>query len=468
MTPQALSLFRLIRLPLVALLLLVLMGSAGEVHHGGAGHLDPVANVIIEILVIIFVARLGGHFAERWGHPPVLGELLTGVAIGALWLLPIPALVPTTLIVDARTADSHIDILARIGVILLLFEVGLETRLGELLKVGWMSVLVACTGVVVPFGLGWMASSWLVGALPAGVDPVHAHLFLGATLTATSVGITARVLKDLRQLERRESRIVLGAAVIDDVLGLIVLAVVGGIVTAARTGQTESVAGLALGVSAKAILFLGASILLGIHALPPVFRYFARFRNGRLVLSCSLGFCFLMAFLANEFGLATIVGAFAAGLVLEDRHLDHFKFDQAYKSSTEALHHLLYPLTLIFVPVFFVQMGIQVRLETFLNLQVLLLALALTVAAVVGKVACALVVPGRLWSRLTVGVGMIPRGEVGLIFANIGLAMGVISPGAFSAIVIMVVLTTFTTPLLLKGCLVMLDREEARAAAAGG
>ena len=421
-----------------------------------ATHIDPVANVILEILLIIFLARLGGHFAERVGQPAVLGELLTGVAIGALALLPGGLPRPWQLIADARAQDSHIDILGRIGVILLLFEVGLETRLAELLRVGCASVLVAVVGVAVPFALGAGASALLLGEPAAGASSLHAHLFLGATLSATSVGITARVLKDLRQLDRRESRIILGAAVIDDVIGLVVLAVVSGVIVGARNGEEAGMVALAGGVSAKAAIFLSVAILLGIHALPPVFRVLARFRGGRMVLSASLTFCFLMAFLANQVGLATIVGAFAAGLVLEDRHLSHFQFDSAYDSGTEALHHLLYPLTLVFVPIFFVQMGIQVRLETFLETKVLLLALALTVAAIAGKLACALVTSGDFWSRLTVGVGMVPRGEVGLIFANIGLALGVVSPGSFSAIVIRVVLTTLVTPPLMKACLARL------------
>ncbi|MDK2970759.1 MAG: hypothetical protein PWP23_514 [Candidatus Sumerlaeota bacterium] len=447
---------------LIGLALAVSQALAGDGHgaaSGGAGHVDPVVNVILELLVIIFVARLGGHFAERIGQPPVLGELLTGVAIGALSLLPLGGLVPVQLISDARLTGSHIDILARIGVILLLFEVGLETRLLDLLKVGWASVIVAFTGVAVPFALGWAASALLLHDLPPGVNPVHVHMFLGAALSATSVGITARVLKDLAELDRRESRIVLGAAVIDDVLGLIVLAVVGGIITGAGKGEGGGVLALATLVTFKALLFLVASIVLGLFALPPVFRHIARFRGGRLVLTSALGFCFLLSFIANKVGLATIVGAFAAGLILEDRHLTHFTFDDKYSSSTEALHHLLYPLTIIFVPIFFVQMGIQVRLETFLNVEVLLLASALTVAAVLGKLACALTVRGPLWSRITVGVGMIPRGEVGLIFANIGLALGVVSPGTFSAIVIMVVLTTFVTPPLLKACLTRLPKD---------
>ncbi len=433
-----------------------------DASHGAAGHADPVAGVLLQIVIILLLARIAGHVAEAVGQPAVLGELLIGVGLGAFALLA-PDLVPGQLIADARTEGSHIDIIARIGVILLLFEVGLESSFIELMKVGWPSLIVAITGVVAPFAMGFFATEFLVTTFPAGMEPYKVGLFLGATLAATSVGITARVIKDLNKLDVKESKIILGAAVIDDVLGLIILAVVSGIVVASGApggGEDLNVMHLAGVVTLKAGLFLIAAVIFGQKCLPFVFRMIRKLRGAKLDLVFSLAFCFLMAYLANAVGLATIVGAFAAGLVIESETLKPFSMSEHFEGAVHALREKVSSFAAIFVPVFFVQMGLQVRLETFLQKEILVLALGLTIAAIIGKLLCGVTMKGGFWSRATVGIGMVPRGEVGLIFANIGLALGVVDTGTFSAIVIMVVLTTFMTPPLLKVCLARIPSPE--------
>jgi len=334
-------------------------------------------------------------------------------------------------------------------VIVLLFEVGLETRVADLMKVGASSLAVAVIGVITPMGMGFLIGEWMLPQMSRS-----AHLFLGATLAATSVGITARVLKDLGRLQQREARIILGAAVLDDVLGLIILAVVSGIVTAGHITVFEVVR-----ITLVSILFLGGAVLVGPRLLARVVPWLARVRVHGMKLITALTLCFLMAWLADRLGLAPIVGAFAAGLLLEEWMVEPF-------GSTDSLHAMMSPLATVFVPVFFVLMGFQVHLESFADLSVLALAAAITAAAVVGKQACSLGVLERGLDRISVGAGMVPRGEVGLIFAGIGRALGVVDDALFSATVIMVIVTTFVTPPALKMTLAWHERRHAGRAAA--
>jgi Kef-type K+ transport system membrane component KefB len=266
-------------------------------------------------------------------------------------------------------------------------------------------------------------------------------------LSATSVGITARVLADLGALKTRAARIILGAAVIDDVLGLVVLAVVAGIITAAAAGTTLSTWAVAL-IVAKAVAFLVGALVVGGFLSPRLFRGALRMRAPGLVQSISLSFCFALAYLALEAGLAPIVGAFAAGLVLEEAH-----FEEHVKRGEKPLHESLAPLIALLVPVFFVRMGMLVDVRSFARLEVIGFALLLTGAAIAGKLVCGLVVPKGV-SRLGVGLGMMPRGEVGLIFAGIGAQLvlagrPVVDAGTYAAAVFMVVATTLVTPPLL-------------------
>jgi Kef-type K+ transport system membrane component KefB len=271
------------------------------------------------------------------------------------------------------------------------------------------------------------------------------HAFLGAVLTATSVGITARVLRDLRESGSDEAKIILGAAVIDDVLGLIILAVVSGIITAAGAGGSLSVASIAW-IAGKAVGFLAVAVIAGRILTPHLFRLAARIRVPGALLVSGLVFCFFLAYLAARVGLAPIVGAFAAGLVLEPVVFEAFE-----ESRQHSLEWFLHPLSLFLVPIFFVLTGLRVDLSSFADPAVLALAAALTVAAWIGKQACMLGVVQSGVDRLSVGLGMVPRGEVGLIFANIGATLvisdePVITPSTYAAVVIMVVVTTLVTP----------------------
>src|SRR5512138_3819999 len=215
-----------------------------------AAHGDPVAPVLIGLAIILVAAKLGGDLAARLSQPAVLGELVAGVVVGNLDLLGFHGL-------DWLELHPGIDVVARIGVVVLLFQVGLESTVGQMARVGLSAFLVATIGVATPFALGWGVSAWL---LPS--HSVYVHVFVGATLTATSVGITARVLRDLGRSSTPEARIVLGAAVIDDVMGLLILAVVGGIIAAAATGEALSLGDVGL-VVAKALAFLLGAIALG-------------------------------------------------------------------------------------------------------------------------------------------------------------------------------------------------------------
>ncbi|HKY33460.1 MAG TPA: cation:proton antiporter [Candidatus Polarisedimenticolia bacterium] len=404
------------------------------------GHHDPVAPVLLGVVVILMAAKLGASLCERIGQPAVLGELLGGVLLGNLHLVS-----GVEFFLPFRD-DPFLDIFARVGVIVLLFEVGLHTRVKDLMSVGPSSTLVAAIGVAVPMGLGFLVGEWL---LPEA--STNAHLFLGATLAATSVGITARVLKDLGRLERRESRIVLGAAVIDDVLGLIILAVVSGIVTAGTITFSEVAR-----ISLVSLAFFAGAILAGPAFMRTFVSYVARLPVQGMKTITALSFCFFLAWLADVIGLAPIVGAFAAGLVLEESTMERF-------SAQRPLRELIEPFVTLFVPIFFVLMGLQVKLETFADPSVLGLASAITAAAILGKQACSLGVLERGLDRITIGVGMIPRGEVGLIFASIGRGLGVVDDTLFTATVIMVIVTTFMTPPLLKLTMAAHDRRKKKA-----
>jgi Kef-type K+ transport system membrane component KefB len=286
-------------------------------------------------------------------------------------------------------------------------------------------------------------------------EPWMLHAFLGAMLAATSVGITARVLKDADALRAPFARIILGAAVIDDVLGLLVLAIVSGIITAASTRQTLGLAPILM-IVFKAFAFLAGALVIGSVLSPRLFRSALALRSAGVVQALALSLCFGLAYLAVQAGLAPIVGAFAAGLVLEDVH-----FEDLVRRGERPLHESLEPLTQLLVPVFFVRMGMLVDIRSFTSRSVILFAIALTLAAILGKLACAFAAPKGI-SGLTIGLGMMPRGEVGLIFAGIGaqLILGgrpVVETGTYAAAVFMVVATTMATPPLLLWSL-RLDR----------
>ncbi|MEK6767607.1 MAG: cation:proton antiporter [Gemmatimonadota bacterium] len=400
-------------------------------------HADPVAQVVLALAVILLVAKLGGDLATRIGQPAVLGELVVGVVLGNLTLAGYTGFA-------SFTDDASLDMLARLGVLILLFEVGLESTVAQMMKVGLSSLLVATLGVAAPFALGWGVGAWLLPDHSA-----YVHAFLGATLTATSVGITARVLQDLGRSQSTEARIILGAAVIDDVLGLVILAVVTGVIAAADAGGAMGF-GEVGAIVGKAAVFLFGSLALGLVVSPRLFSVASLLRARGVLLATGLAFCFLLSWLASAIGLAPIVGAFAAGLILEQVHYKDFT-----DRGEHGLEELIHPISSFLVPVFFVLMGMRTDLRSFAQPGVLGLAAALTAAAILGKQLCSAGVIGKGIDRLSVGIGMIPRGEVGLIFANIGIALVVqgqriIDQATFSAVVVMVIVTTMVTPPALK------------------
>lgn len=426
---------------------------------------DVVGINLLWLALILMSARLFAPLAQRIGFPAVLGELLLGVALGNLALLGIDAF-------DAIPKDPIIAFIAELGVIVLLLQIGLETRLADLIKVGPRAFAVGCVGIVVPFALGtWVVGPWL---LP-GLSP-NAYLFLGATLAATSVGITGRVFRDLGKLDIPAARIVLGAAVIDDVLGLVILAVVSSLVQAGSVSV-----GQVGGIIAEAVIFLAGSIWIGRLIAPHSSRWLARLDAGPSMLFAQvLATGLFLAWLAHAIGLAPIIGAFAAGLLFEPIFLRDFdrpaivreiepllpKGDAALgerlrpiliKHGGHQHEHMIEPIGYFFVPVFFVLTGMQVDLKTLADPVVLGVGAGVTAVAIAGKLAAGLAAGSA--GRWLVGWGMVPRGEVGLIFAMVGRQLGVVDEAMFSVIVMMVILTTLVTPPVLT---LLLRRQAAR------
>ena len=420
--------------------------AAGSDAHGA------YALTFLWIAIVLIAAKVSG-LIEKFGQPSVLGELLMGVVLGNVALLGIAWFEPIVL-------DPIIIFFAELGVVILLFQIGLESNIKDLTKVGVPALSVAILGVVVPFILG----TYVVGPLLLPGLEANTYLFLGAALTATSVGITARVFKDLGKLQLRESQIVLGAAVIDDVMGLVILAVVSAIVV------TGSVTAGAIGIIIlKAVAFLGGAIILGRFFAPYLGTLFSHIHTGagmKFAVAFSIGLIF--AYLAYLIGLAPIIGAFAGGLILDEVVFKRFRrpdfceeLDEIGKNANPDLkekvakisHHyehrhvedLLEPVGQVFVPIFFVYTGMSVDLTTFSDPAIIVTALGLTAAAIVGKVVAGFAA-GKGVNHWLIGFGMAPRGEVGLIFATIGLSLGVIADGVYSVVIIMVILTTLLTP----------------------
>jgi Kef-type K+ transport system membrane component KefB len=400
---------------------------------------EAVRGALLGLAVLLVFAKIGGELMARLGQPPVLGELLAGVILGNLGLVGITAL-------DPLRDSGLLRIAGEIGAVLLLFHVGVESDLKELLSVGWSSLVVAALGVTASVGLAFATSVWL---LPG--SSWLTHLFVSGTIAPTSVGITARVLKDLGKSSTKEGRIILGAAIVDDVLGLVVLAVVSGLVGAAAGSGSAGVDWSALGwITLKAVLFLVAAAVVGRFWASWGLTHAARLKSDGSLLAACVCFCFLMAGAAALAGLAPIVGAFAAGVVLEEGATKPF-----LARGERTLEELLVPITALMVPLFFVAIGMRVDLRAAASPEILKFAGAVAAAAVLAKQICGLGVLERRVNRLAIGAGMIPRGEVSLIFAGIGgsaLINGspVLTPGVFSGLVLVVLLTTLLTPSLLK------------------
>lgn len=385
--------------------------------------------ILLKLVVLLLVAKIAGELAERVKQPAVLGELLAGVLLG-------PSLFGLVDLSQRDDAVTIIAFLASFGAVILLMEVGLETRLKELLGVGVSATLVAIIGIVGAFAFGFGAS-WALGKAGVWTHTWLFHVFVGATLTATSVGITARILSDMGRLATAEARTILGAAVLDDVGGLLILAVVSALAAGALDpGALALKAGFA-------IAFLLVALALGVRIAPRVLDLLARARVRGLLIAAAVAFTLLMAYLAELTGLAGIVGAFAAGLIL------------AQTRQQPALHDRMRTLGDVFVPIFFVYVGLQVDLRGIGAdvVPMLVVATALILAGIAGKLIAGFGVVERTTSKYAVGVGMVPRGEVGLIFALIGVQAGLIVGWQYTALLLAIAVTTFITPIWLKRAL---------------
>ena len=422
------------------------------------GHVASMT--LMWIAVILIIAKIAG-LVEKFGQPAVLGELVMGVILGNLFMVGIDVFEPIK-------HDEILRFLSELGVIILLFQIGLESNIQEMRKVGGRALLVAIVGVLAPFILGtYIVGPWLMPGLEQ-----TAYLFLGAALTATSVGITARVFKDLGKLNIKEAQIVLGAAVFDDVFGLIILAIVSAIATVGAVSF-----GIVSAIVFKAVIFLVGSIALGAIFASRLGKFLSKVHTGvGMKFTLAIAFCLSFAYLAGLIGLAPIIGAFAAGLVLDPVHFRNFKAPKMVLDvrkvvnqhireehddvvlrtemnkvidyhSHRHIEDLIEPLAYFLVPIFFILTGMEVSLDTFSNLNILWVALIISVVAMAGKYVSGYFA-GDVNKKI-VGIGMIPRGEVGLIFAAIGKGLGVLNNDLFSVIVVMVILTTLIAPPLL-------------------
>lgn len=421
---------RLWLLPLAGLCIL-----AAKPLWAGAAAPDGTTDVVrfLAVFATMLVAgKFSGELFERLGQPAVLGELIAGAILGASAL----GIIPTS---PDDPLTEVVEMLAEIGVLVLLFEIGIETDLREMFRVGGAATSVALVGILVPFGVGFLY--WVSPLGSPELDTISATatgIYVGATLTATSVGITARVLTDLRVMHSVESKLIVGAAVIDDVLGLVIL----GIVASLAAGTTVTVLTVSRSL-VVAVGFLVVAVAVGMLIAPKIFAVVDRMRVRGVLLVTAFAFILAVAALANQVGSAMIIGAFAAGLILS-------RTNQFATIETQ-----IKPVADIFTPIFFLSIGAQLDLSVLnptvpANEAVLKVTGALFVIAVLGKLVAGWAVPWQRFNRAAVGLGMMPRGEVGLIFANIGRTTGVLTGSLFSGIVLVVIATTFLAPPLLK------------------
>ncbi len=371
--------------------------------------------ILFELFIMFAAAKIAGEIFERLKQPPVIGELIIGMIIGAHAL-------------GLLAAESPVqEAVSTIGVVVLLFAVGLETKVSELARVGRTATLVGISGIVLPFALGYLYFILI------NYNQIES-LFIGTALVATSVGITARVLADMGLLQKNYSMVILGAAVVDDILAMMILAIVGGL---AR--DTLSILSLIL-VIIEALAFVGFLVFI----MPDLVKKHASIL-GYLHISyapfiVALTICLGLSALAGYIGLAAIIGSFLAGMVFAET-ADRFELQEKTK-----------PLTEFLVPFFFVVMGNRLEIESFFNLNILKVSLIVTLLAILGKIIGCSLSSYKMGfiSSLAIGIGMIPRGEVGLIVAALGLKLSVIDKNIYSIVIIMVVLTTLIAPALLK------------------
>lgn len=417
-------------------------------HHWG--------KVFLMFALVLLAGRIG-DLVQRFGQPPVIGQLVMGMVLAAIGYMGLDFM-------RQITQEPTISFLSALGAALLLFSIGLESNLAEMRTVGVRAVVVATVGVAVPFILG----TWVLGPIFFGDESTSARLFIGASLVATSIGITASVFRALNITRTRAAQTVLGAAVADDVFGLVILAVVAAIASG-EDANARMVAELIL----KAFGFLVIAIILGRLIADPVSRFFRSISGSDgMLLSVAVGFALVFGYLAELFGLEPIIGAFAAGLVLDGVHF--LRYDEptvvreirgirttdegANVQITTILNHrhhahvedLVGTLNHVFVPVFFVYTGMLIDIGSLLKPELYLTALIVSAAAIVGKLVSGLAAAGNGTEKLLVGIAMIPRGEVGLIFAATGKGLGVLSDDLFSVIIITIVVSTLISPPLVR------------------
>ena len=386
-------------------------------------------SLLLSLAAILIATKLLGELSRRLGQPSVLGELLAGIILGTSVLG----------IVDPR--DPSIHALGQLGLFVLLFQIGLHTDVRSLRRVGSSAIAVAVAGVLLPFGAGYLVARLLGAAnLPA--------IIAGASLTATSMAISARVLADKGVQHTREGQVVLGAALADDVIGLILLSVIVAVVADEKVGL-----GVVAKISAVSIGFIVLALAIGNYAVPPLFRAIDGIRAKGSLGMFGMAFGLLLAAIALQSGTSLIIGAFVAGVIL------HPTPQRAeIERTTAQIGHF-------FVPIFFAVIGATINVVALFSTQALVMGAALIVVGVLGKVAAGFAAWNFRGNKLMVGVAMVPRGEVGLIFAQMGLATGAISPELFGAIMLVVVVTTFVTPPLLNLVIVRdesLDREQSQ------
>lgn len=424
---------------------------------GGAAHAATNFPLIFLWIAIILMLAKVSSLIERVGQPAVLGELLIGVVLGSLYLFGI------NFFEDIKT-NEIIHFLAELGVVILLFQIGIESSVQTMMKVGVPSFLVACLGVILPFVAVYLGGPWLAPGLSS-----TAYMFLGATMTATSVGITARVLQDIGKAQTAEARTIIGAAVIDDVLGLIVLAVVSAIVIQGSIDATTLTI-----IILKAVAFLGGGIIIGGWLAPRFSKFFSKVHTGvGMKFAVVIFFGLVFAYLAALVGLAPIVGAFAGGLILTPVYFDEFS-DPGFVSDLKAamneervdgglakkldniihthshrhIEEFVQHLGHFLIPIFFVLTGMQVKVAALMDTSIILMTVLILIVSIVTKILAGWVA-GKGMNKLAIGIGMVPRGEVGLIFANMGKTLGVMNDGVFSAMVIVIMATTLITPPML-------------------
>ncbi len=373
------------------------------------------ADLLLQVFLMFAAAKLMAEVFTRLRQPAVIGEILAGVLIG-----------PSVL---GWVAPSHVShLLSEIGVILLLFSVGLETKPASILNVGGTAAAVAVLGIVAPFAAGW-------GIMRALGDPNIESLFVGTAMVATSVGITARVLGELGVMSQQSARIILGAAVIDDILGLLLLAGVSSL------SQGEiNVAGLAT-TAVMALGFVAVVAIFGSRLITRSRHRIERLHSHNSTFVFAMALCFGLALAAEHIGVAAIIGGFLAGMALAEA-----------VEGNHAVHEQTRGVTELMVPFFLVSIGMQLKLDVFAKPETIELALGLTAAAVLTKlVGCGLGAMRLGWrGALQVGAGMVPRGEVGIVVAQIGLAGGIISESLFGVVLFMAVATTLLAPPMIR------------------